>query len=337
MMTLSFKTPRNVRPKPGTLREKALHMDIGGVAILLSATASFIFSMHYLSIPSQDKINTIAVICISAFIMLSTLFIILEHRMKTKAMIRLDLLTRRQFLGNCVFVFFLAGLYFPLLFSLPIRFQSVDDESASASGLRLIPLVCGISVFTMVSNYIISRRPRHTTLLIAGGILGILGASLISSTKKSATTSTWIAFELVAAAGIGIALQIPLIANQATVAVDDIPTATSTTLFFETIGQALFVAAGEAAFVNRLIRNLSAGSHHVDVDLVTKSGATGFRKALPAEQIPFILESYVDALRVTYLMSLGCAVAAAGVAFWMIIPLVRERLARERDGGGRDR
>lgn len=336
-MTLSFKTPRNITPKPGTLREKALHMDIGGVAILLTATACFIFSMHYLSMPSQGKTNITAILFLTGFIVLSTLFIILEHRMETKAMIRLDLLTRRQFLGNCVFVFFLAGLYFPLLFSLPIRFQSVDDESASASGLRLIPLVCGISLFTMVSNYIISRRPRHTTLLIAGGILGILGASLISSTNKSATTSTWIAFELVVAAGIGIALQIPLIANQAAVAVDDIPTATSTTLFFETVGQALFVAAGEAAFVSRLIRNLRGSNHHIDVDLVVKSGATGFRKILPAEQIPFILESYVDALRVTYLMSLGCAIAAAGVAFWMIVPLFKERLTRGRSSGGRDR
>lgn len=336
-MTLSFKTPRNIKPKPGTFREKALHMDIGGVVILLSATACFIFSMHYLSTASEGRTNTMAVLCLASFIILSTIFIVLERRMGTRAMIRLDLLTRRQFLGNCVFVFFLAGLYFPLLFSLPIRFQSVDNESASKSGLRLIPLVCGISVFTMVSNYIVSRRPKHSTLLLAGGILGILGASLISSTKRSVTTSTWIAFELVAAAGIGIALQIPLIANQAAVAVDDIPTATSTTLFFETIGQALFVAAGEAAFVNRLIRNLKNSNYHIDVDLVLKSGATEFRKVLPVEQIPFILESYVDALRVTYLMSLGCAIAAAGVAVWMVMPIAQERFVRGRGGGGRDR
>lgn len=332
-MTLSFKTPRHVTPRPATLREKAAHMDLVGVTVLLASITSFIFSMHYLSTP-KGWTNLITILLFISFLILSALFILLEHRMKPTAMIRLDLLKKRQFLGNCIYVFFLAGLYFPLLFSLPIQFQSVDDESASGSGLRLIPLVCGISVFTMVSNYVISRRPRHTTLLIFGGVLGILGASLISSTNKQATTSMWIAFELVAAAGIGIALQIPLIANQASVAADDIPTATSTTLFFETIGQALFTAAGEAAFVNRLIRNLRISHPHIDVDMVMKAGATGFRKVLPTEQIPAVLEAYVAALRVTYLMSLGCAVMAAGVALWMGIPVLRERIGR---GRARDR
>lgn len=329
-MTLSFKTPRHITPRAGKLSEKALQMDIGGVAILLSAVASFIFSMHYLG-TSQGWSNKTAILLLAASIFLATLFILEQIKMKSTAMIRIDLLSRRQFSGNCIYVFFLAGLYFPLLFSLPIQFQSVNNESASSSGLRLIPLVCGISAFTMLSNYIISRYPQHTTLLIVGGILGILGATLISATNKQATTSMWIIFELIAAAGIGIALQIPLIANQASVAAVDIPTATSTTLFFETIGQALFTAAGEAAFLNRLIRDLTKSTRHdIDVDLVIRAGATRFRDVLPAEQIPFILESYVDALRVTYLMSLGCAAAAAVVSFWMVSPVIKERLLGTR-------
>lgn len=331
MMTLSFETPRHITPKPGTLREKAIQIDIGCVAVLLAAVASFIFSMHYLSTP-QGWTNKLAIVCFAGSITLSSLFIILEYKMKSAAMIRIDLLERRQFFGNCIYIFFLAGLYFPLLFSLPILFQSVINESASGSGLRLIPLVFGISFFTMVSNYIISRYPRHTTLLVVGGILGITGGTLISSTNKQATTSMWIVFELVAAAGIGIALQIPLIANQASVAADDIPSATSTTLFCETIGQALFTVAGEAAFINKLIKNLKdSARHHVDIDLVMRAGATGFRQVLPSEQMPFILESYVDMLRVTYLMSLGYAVAAAGVSLWMVSPTTREQLLRMND------
>lgn len=332
MMSLSFKTPRHVHPRPANLREKALQMDLGGVALLLSAVASFIFSMHYLG-TSQGWHNKTAITFLVASVALSVAFVVEQITMKSKAMIRVDLLKRRTFMGNCIYVFFLAGLYFPLLFSLPVQFQSVNNESASGSGIRLIPLVCGISIFTMVSNYVITRYPRHTTLLIAGSLLGILGATLISTTDQKATTPMWIIFELIAAAGIGIALQIPLIANQASVSASDIPTATSTTLFFETIGQSLFTAAGEAAFLNRLVRNLehSPQKYHVDADIVIRAGATGFRKVLLDDQIPFVLESYVDALRVTYLMSLGCAVVAAGVSLWMVAPVLRDSLHRRAE------
>lgn len=188
----------------------------------------------------------------------------------------------------------------------------------------------------MLSTYIVSRYPQHTTLLTVGGLLGILGATLISATNNRATTPTWIISELIAASGIGIALQIPLIANQASVPASNIPTATSTTLFFETIGQALFTAAGEAAFLNKLIKNLgSSTKYHVDVDLVIRAGATGFRKVVASEQIPFVLESYIDALRVTYLMTLGCAAAAAAISFWMIWPTVRERVLGSPEGRNR--
>lgn len=108
-MTLSFKTPRHVRPRPGTLREKALQMDIGGVTILLAVVACFIFSMHYLG-TSQGWTNKSAILFLASSIILTSLFVLEQLKMKSVSMIRIDLLTRRNFTSNCIYVFFLAGL-----------------------------------------------------------------------------------------------------------------------------------------------------------------------------------------------------------------------------------
>ena len=40
-----------------------------------------------------------------------------------------------------------AGSFFALLYYLPIYFQSVDNVSASQSGIRNIPLVLGVGEF----------------------------------------------------------------------------------------------------------------------------------------------------------------------------------------------
>lgn len=329
MMTLSFQTPVIARPRTATIRAKALHLDLAGVILVLAAMACFILSMHYIG-TAEGWSNKTAILYFAGSIAFTGLFIFVEYRMNSMAMIQFQFLKRRRFLENCVYVFFLAGLFFPLLFSLPIHFQSINNQTASEAGIRLIPLVLGISVFTMVSNFVVTHYPRHTALLVSGAVLGVLGASLISNVNENATTVMWIIFELIAAAGIGLALQIPMIANQASVSAIDIPTATSMTLFFETVGQALFTAASEAALLNRLINDLAAHPEHdIDPRLVISAGATGFRKHFNAEQVDFILGSYLDALKVNHLLSLGCGIAAAMVSVSMIAPKLKDKLRRQ--------
>lgn len=248
--------------------------------------------------------------------------------MKSLAMVQFQFLKRRRFLENCLYVFFLAGVFFPLLFSLPIQFQSINDETASGAGVRLIPLVLGISAFTVVSNWIVTKAPRYSTLLMLGAALSITGSSLISSAGQEASTAIWIVFELVTAAGVGLALQIPMISNQASVAASDIPTATSMTLFFEIAGQALFTAAGEAAFINQLLRKLDGSPQaHIDPDVVIAAGATGFRKIFSAAQVSVIIRCYIEALKVNHLLSVGCGVGAGLVWLSMASPNLKQKVS----------
>ncbi|KAK3080100.1 hypothetical protein LTS18_003124 [Coniosporium uncinatum] len=266
---------------------------------------------------------------LSAFVVLRAIFILNEHRMGSRATVQPHFLHKPAFTTNVIYIFFLAGLYFPL-YSLPIRFHSLDAVSASISGVHLIPLVLGISLFTMVSNGLISYFGRgHLALLVLGGVAGTVGAGLIYSLDQHATTTYWIGYEFLAAMGIGVVLQIPTIANQALVPACDIAAATATTLFVEKLGTALFVAAEEAALKNRLVQSVGRYVPDLDPALVVRTGATRLRMTFGPEHIGGVLLAYLEGCKVNHALSLACGGAAAGVALAMAMPVaVRDWRAR---------
>jgi hypothetical protein len=231
------------------------------------------------------------------------------------------LLKKNTFVANLVFIFFLAGLYFPMLYILPIQFQSINNDSASDSGVRLVPLVLGISVFTMVSNALISVFRRHLPLLVIGATAGTVGATLIYTLDADASMAKWISYEILAAVGIGLSLQIPMISNQAAVSPGDIPAATAITLFVENFGTALFVAAGEAAFTNKLVSSLSYNAPNLDPALVISAGATQLHKVFGPGDIQGVLMSYLEGCKVNHALSMACGGVATFVSLAMAAPV----------------
>src|SRR5271155_3381188 len=83
------------------------------------------------------------------------------------------------------------------------------------------------------------------------------------------------------------------------------------TLFFQTIGGAILISAGQAGFANKLIQEVPEKVPGVNPSLVITTGATDLRKVFSAAQLPGILSAYIDGLRVAF--SIGLAVAC--VAF----------------------
>ena len=124
----------------------------------------------------------------------------------------------------------LAGSFFELLYYLPIYFQSVDGVSASQSGIRNIPFVLGVSIFTIFSGGMISALGWYVPWLFAGSILATIGNGLLYTLDIGSSSSKWIGYQALTGIGLGLSVQVPMIANQAFVKVRDIPPVTAATL-----------------------------------------------------------------------------------------------------------
>ncbi|KAH8727739.1 major facilitator superfamily domain-containing protein [Phaeosphaeriaceae sp. PMI808] len=311
IMLLSFNNP--LRPREVPLRQKIINLDLNGAVLISGCFSCFVFAMHWIGINPSTSARVVG--SFIGFILLLAAFIYNEWAMGDKALVHSHLFKNRPLLANLVFVFFLAGAFFPLMYILPIQFQSVNDNSASQSGLRLIPLVLGISVFTMISNGLLTFWRHYKPWLLIGAILATAGNSRIYTLDSSTSTKQWIAYELITATGIGLALQMPMLANQALVTADDVPAATSLTLFVENCGTALFVAAGEAAFTNGLLSSLRENLPQINSREVLDAGATQIRHLFSGGDLDAILVSYLDGCRTGHLIPVVCAAIAAFISF----------------------
>ncbi|KAF2805807.1 uncharacterized protein BDZ99DRAFT_466164 [Mytilinidion resinicola] len=307
-----FFTPP-IPPREASLRERIVQIDLLGSVLVTGALACFVLCMHWSGIYHWSSPR--AILTMISSIILTIAFVLNEWFMGPKAMIQHHLLKNARVLPNLIYIFFLAGVYFPLLYTLPVQLQSVHNESASQSGVRLIPLVLGISIFTMISNGLLTWWRHYALFLAAGAILGTAGLAKIHSLGADATTGDWIRYEVLAAVGVGLALQIPMIANQTVVAAADVPAVTSLTLFVENVGTALFVAAGEAAFAQGLMASIARNVPSVAPQKVLDVGATQIRSVFYGSELQGVLGSYLDGCKISHIIGVACGAAACVVSF----------------------
>ena len=309
-MFLAFKT--SLKPREATLRQKLIGLDLNGAVLVSGCFSCFVLAMHWIGINSWTSARVVG--SFVGFALLLLCFIANEWTMGDKAMVQAHLFKNRLVLANLCYIFFLAGAFFPLMYTLPIQFQSVNDTSASQSGVRLIPLVLGVSIFTMFSNGVLTFWRHYKPWLLVGALLATAGNVRIYTLDVSTPTKQWIGYELITATGIGLALQIPLIANQALVPANDMPAATTLTLFVENCGTALFVASGEAAFTNGLLLSLRTNIPQIDAREVLDAGATQIRSLFSGGDLDQILASYLHGCKTGHLIPVACGAIAAVIS-----------------------
>jgi hypothetical protein len=291
---LSFK--HSARPKEAPLHQKLLNLDLNGAILIAGCFSCFVLAMHWIGIESWTSARVVG--SFVGFALLLLCFAANEWLMGDSAMVQAHIFKHKLVSANLCYIFFLAGAFFPLMYILPIQFQSVNHTSASQSGIRLIPLVMGVSVFTMVSNGLVTFWRHYKPWLLTGAIFATVGNVFIRSLEASTSTS----------------IVIPLIANQAHVPAEDMSAATTMTLFAENCGTALFVACGEAAFTNGLLSGLKVNLPHLDAREVLHAGVTQIRSLFHAAELEGVLASYLHGCKTAHLIPVTCGAVAAAIS-----------------------
>lgn len=285
----------------------------------------FVLAMERAGVLSSWQ-NWRVITSLSASAGLLILFIVNERLMGSRAMIQGHLLRKRNITTNIIYQFFLAGLFFPLSYVLPIQFQSVGNASATQSGLRLIPLILGVSAFTMVANGILTFYRRYTPFLVIGAIAGTIGVAMVHTLGAEAHIASWIGYEILIGMGVGIALQVPMIANQASVGIEDMAAVTALTMFVENIGISIFIASTEATLTNSLVKGLAKYAPDIRPGVVINTGATRIRMMFRSDDIHGILHSYLQGCQDSYFVPIACGTSAAVVSMFIAVPAAAKEL-----------
>jgi EmrB/QacA subfamily drug resistance transporter len=176
---------------------------------------------------------------------------------------------------------------------LPIYLQVVKGESPTASGLQLMPMMLGMLVTSIASGRIISAWGRYKPFPIAGTAIMTIGLVMLS--RLSAEHAVWQTSidALVLGLGLGMVMQVLVLAAQNSVDFEHLGVATSGTTLFRSLGGALGVAIFGAIFANGLRAHLVA---------VVPPGT-----AIPSATDPAGLAALSPDLRAAYIAALVAA------------------------------
>jgi EmrB/QacA subfamily drug resistance transporter len=140
---------------------------------------------------------------------------------------------------------------------LPVYLQLVKGESPTRSGLQLLPMMGGMLVTSIVSGQLISRTGRYKLYPLLGTATMSVGLFLLSRLTPTSSTLMASADMLLLGLGLGLVMQVLVIAVQNSVEYRDLGVATSGTTLFRLIGGSLGTAVLGAIFASRLAGNLA--------------------------------------------------------------------------------
>jgi EmrB/QacA subfamily drug resistance transporter len=141
---------------------------------------------------------------------------------------------------------------------LPLFMQVANGVSPTESGLRLLPLLLAVPTMSIISGQVISRRGRYRIFPIVGTALMTIGLLLLS--RLTATTplvESSIAMAILGL-GLGMVMQVLVLAVQNAVDFRDLGAATSGVTFFRAMGSVFGVALFGGLFTSRLTAHLAA-------------------------------------------------------------------------------
>ncbi|MYV98246.1 MDR family MFS transporter [Streptomyces sp. SID3343] len=203
---------------------------------------------------------------------------------------------------------------------LPLFMQVVNGATPTMSGLRLVPMMIGLLVTSIVSGQLISRTGRYKIYPILGTAVMAVGMFLMSRMDEYTTTPASSLYMLVFGIGLGLVMQVIVLAVQNAVPYSDLGVATAGATFFRSIGGSFGAAIFGTIFNNRLAVHIKeAAARGQGIPPGADKGSAGIdpaslNKLPPAAKDGFI-HAYAQSLQTVFLSAAGIVLFAFLLSF----------------------
>jgi EmrB/QacA subfamily drug resistance transporter len=253
-----------------------------------------------------------------AGVVLLTLFI-LQERHADEPIIPLRLWNDKVFSVASGLEFLVGFAMFGGIIYLPLWLQTVGGASATNSGLLILPLMAGLMVSSITSGRLITKNGRYKRYPVIGTATIALGMFLLSTMNVG--TSRWVSsgYMVVLGLGLGMIIQIMVLAVQNSVPHSDLGTATATETFTRSMGGAFGVAVFGAILTNRLVYNLDRllPGRSRQLDLASITGSPAAIRALPSTTQHAVIQALASSIHVLFLAAVPLALFAFVVTWFL--------------------
>jgi EmrB/QacA subfamily drug resistance transporter len=310
-------------------RRQAHRIDYLGAALMMGGVTAALLVTVWGGTQYPWGSSVIVLLAVAAAVLIAA-FVVWEHR-AAEPILPPGLFRIGIFRVTTAVSFVLAMVMFGAIIYLPLYLQLVDGVSAMVSGLLLIPLMLGLLVASIGSGQIVTRTGWYKPMPVLGSLLVMVGMWLLSHLGLHTSHLTMSLYVIVLGAGMGMTMQIMVLATQNAVATSVIGTATAAVTFFRSLGGAfgtsLFGAvfiAGLGHWIPRLVPGAAGRSIHVHGSF---SMSPAQLHAFPPPVQQGILESFVRSLHSVFLIGVPLA---AGM---FVLTLLLKQVPLRTDSG----
>jgi EmrB/QacA subfamily drug resistance transporter len=231
---IHFEFP-HMKPR-GTHRQ----LDWAGFVTLIGSVVPLLLALTWATRYGWTSARVMSLLALSVVMLVTLLYA--ESR-AAEPIIPLTLFSH-PVIGLCSAAAFVLGMgMFGTIIYLPLFMQGVLGVSATQSGNLLTPLLMGVVVGSIIGGQTISRTGEYKVLGIIGSILVAIGMIMFAR-MDAVTARSYVASAMVIAGlGMGFLQPVYTLAVQNVAPRERMGAATSSTIFFRSIGSTVGVAA----------------------------------------------------------------------------------------------
>ncbi|HEX7633044.1 MAG TPA: MDR family MFS transporter [Candidatus Saccharimonadales bacterium] len=276
------------------------------------------------------------IIGLFATAVIGTGLFIWREKIAREPIIPLELFKNGIFRTSTILSLLVGIVMFGAIIFLPEYQQIVRGDSATRSGLLMFPLVLGIVIASLTSGRLISKLGHYRPFPIIGSTLLIISFFLfthITATTSRVTLGIWMA---ILGLGIGQIMPVLTLAVQNGVDRKDLGTATSSVVFFRSIGSSLGAAIFGAIIVSRLAYHLGQAIPGTGAGLAKNIGHTssaGISK-LPPDVQHTIFSAFAASFADVFKVAIPFAVLALITSLFLKETPLKAEARQEAAGEG---
>jgi EmrB/QacA subfamily drug resistance transporter len=251
-------------------------------------------------------------------------FVLVETRV-AEPILPLKLFRSRNFTVAAGLGFLSGFAMFGATLALPQYLQTVQGDSATASGLSLLPMMGGMVVVGLIAGQVMSRTGRYKAFPIVGGVLMAAGLLLLSQLGVTTSHTTTLLMMVPLGLGLGCLMQVVMTVAQNSLEVRDMGAGSAASRFFQSIGGSFGASVFGAIMTSRLTDSLTGSLGGAAAGKLTGAGQRMSPEVLahlPGVVRDAYLTAVADGVGTVFLWAVPVA-ALVFVVAWLIkeVPL----------------
>ncbi|MNE15952.1 Multidrug resistance protein 3 [compost metagenome] len=233
--------------------------------------------------------QSLDMLCLALFALIGLVGFVLEQRRAVEPIMPLHLFRHRTFVLAGLIGFIVGVSLFGAVTFLPLYMQVVKNATPTSAGLQMLPLMGGLLVVSAITGRLISRWGRYRVFPIIGTLLQVIALGLLSRLQLDTPMALMNLYMGLLGAGLGMVMQVLILAVQNSVELRHMGVATSGATLFRSIGGAIGVSLFGALFSHSLLGGLGS-------DFAASAGGAASLSPAAVHALPTALQhSYLQA------------------------------------------